>query len=376
MRRGGQTINIFRLQRVVVMSDTYKKLRLAAVQAAPVFLDRDASVEKACQLIREAGNQGADVIGFPEGFIPTHPGWFNFIPDVGDEALLMSRELFKNAVEVPSKATDSLCRACRDANIIAVVGINEKIPGTTGTMYNTQLFIGRKGEVLGKHQKMVPTNGERLVHTGGQASTMRAFQTDFGAISGMLCGENSNPLAQFALAVHYPVVHVASWPAHFNESYVMQESILVATRGLAYSLKSFVINSCAVVTDELIDRYARTDKDRDYLTKAKELAGASVIGPKGQILGELGPGEGILYVDVDTQDVIIPKLIHDFAGHYNRPDVFQVALATDDSRLLIHVEEQKKHDSLPSNLESEQIKQQQLQHEDHRQPKDVPLISK
>ncbi|WP_209304297.1 carbon-nitrogen hydrolase family protein [Pusillimonas caeni] len=357
------------------MADTYKKLRLAAVQAAPVFLDRDASVEKACRLIREAGENGADLIGFPEGFIPTHPGWFNFLPDVGDEALLMSRELFKNAVEVPGPSTDALCRACRDANIIAVVGINEKISGTTGTMYNTQLFISRSGQILGKHQKMVPTNGERLVHAGGQASTMRAFQTDFGAISGMLCGENSNPLATFALAVHYPVVHVASWPAHFNASYVMQESILVATRGLAYSLKSFVINSCAVVNDELIERYAATAKDRDYLMKAKERAGASIIGPKGQILAEMEPGEGIVYADVDTQDVIIPKLIHDFAGHYNRPDVFQVALTTEDHRLLINVADSRVRDSTPSNLEMAQSERPRLSHDDGLQAEEVPWIA-
>lgn len=319
------------------MGDEYKKIRLAAVQAAPVFLNREASVAKACALIREAGANGADMIGFPEGFIPTHPGWFNFIPDVGDRALLMSRELFKNAVEVPSPATDELGRACREANIVAVVGINEKVSRTTGTMYNTQLFIDRNGEILGKHQKMVPTNGERLVHTGGHGSTMRAYHTHFGAISGMLCGENSNPLATFALSVYYPVVHVAAWPAHFNASYVMQESIMAATRGLAYSMKSFVINSVAVVTDELIERYAMTPEDREYLTAAKSRGGASIIGPKGQVLAEMGPGEGILYADVDLQDVIIPKLIHDFAGHYNRPDVFQVAVAPEERQLLIHV---------------------------------------
>jgi len=78
------------------VGDQYKKLRLAAVQAAPVFLDREASIEKACRLIREAGENGADVIGFPEGFIPTHPGWFNYINGVGEQALRFSRELFKN----------------------------------------------------------------------------------------------------------------------------------------------------------------------------------------------------------------------------------------------------------------------------------------
>lgn len=328
------------------MGDTYRKLKLAAVQAAPVFLNREATVEKACAMIREAGENGADMIGFPEGFIPTHPGWFNFLPTVGDEALLLSRELFKNSVEVPSTSTEQLCRACREADIVAVVGINERMPNTTGTMFNTQLFIDRTGEILGKHQKLVPTNGERIVHTGGSGETMRAFHTDFGAISGLLCGENSNPLAAFALAVEYPVVHVAGWPAHFNASYMMQDSIMAATRGLAYQLKCFLINSAAIITDDLIETYALTEADREYMKHAQTLGAASIIGPKGQVLaGPMDAGEGLLYADVDLEDLIIPKLIHDFAGHYNRPDVFSVSIFNEQRQLLRNVTEKLDSDT-------------------------------
>jgi nitrilase len=316
------------------MGDTYKKLRLAAVQAAPVFLNREASVEKACRLIREAGANGADVIGFPEGFIPTHPGWFNYINGVGEQALRFSRELFKNAVEIPSPATDALSQACREANIVAVVGLNEKRPRTTSTMWNTQLFIDRTGEILGKHQKLVPTNGERLVHTGGHGGTLKAVQTHFGAMSGLICGENSNPLAQFAVAVEYPIVHVASWPAHFSPTSDMEDSSILTARGLAYQLKAFVISSCAVVTDELIELYDPNPKDREQLEKLKTTGGTCIVGPRGKIIaGPMGPGEGILYCDVDTQDVIIPKLIHDFAGHYNRPDIFSVAIMAEERRI-------------------------------------------
>ena len=316
------------------MGDSYKKLRLSAVQAAPVFLDREASVEKACRLIREAGENGADVIGFPEGFIPTHPGWFNYINGVGEQALRFSRDLFKNAVEIPSSATDKLCEACRDANIVAVVGMNEKRPRTTSTMWNTQLFIDQTGQILGKHQKLVPTNGERLVHTGGHGSTLKAVQTHFGAISGLICGENSNPLAQFAVAVDYPVVHVASWPAHFSPTSDMEDSSILTARSLAYQLKAFVISSCAVVTDELIAIYDPTPKDRVQLEGLKNVGGTCIVGPRGKVLaGPMGPGEGILYCDVDIQDVIIPKLIHDFAGHYNRPDIFSVAIMAEERRM-------------------------------------------
>lgn len=304
------------------MSDVFRKLRLAAVQAAPVFLNREATVEKACRLIREAGENKADVIGFPEGFIPGHPTWFKFIPDSGLRSLHLSRELFKNSVEIPSHVTDRLCKACADTNIVAVIGMCERRPNTTGTMWNTQLFIGRTGRILEKHQKIMPTLGERLVHTRGR-TRVRAAATDFGKVSGLMCGENSNPLAAYALSLDYPVVHVAAWPAHFGQAIHMHDAIMAASRGLAYSLKTFVINSCSIVTDELIETYGVTGEVRDSLIQLKGIGAASIIGPMGQVLaGPMGPGEGILYCDVDTQDLVIPKIMHDFAGHYNQPELF------------------------------------------------------
>src|SRR5690606_3085086 len=142
------------------MGDVYPTVRVAAVQAAPVFLDREASIEKACRLIREAGEGGAKVIGFPEGFIPGHPLWYHFHPATTSESRRMAAELFKNSVEIPSAATDALCAAARDAGAYVVMGLCEKMPGTFGTMYNSQLFISPQGKIIGKHQKLVPTSGE------------------------------------------------------------------------------------------------------------------------------------------------------------------------------------------------------------------------
>jgi nitrilase len=122
------------------MGDNYPKTRVAAVQAAPAFLNREASVEKACRHIREAGANGAKVIGFPEGFIPAHPTWYHFHPPMSQKGFGYAVELFKNSVEIPSPATDALCQAARDASAYVVMGLCEKLPGTNGTMYNTQLF--------------------------------------------------------------------------------------------------------------------------------------------------------------------------------------------------------------------------------------------
>lgn len=309
------------------MGDKFKKLKLAAVQAAPIFLDRESTVEKTCQLIRQAGDEGADVIGFPEGFIAGHPGWVNYIAVQQDRSLHLCKRMFQNSVEIPSAATTKLQLACREANITAVVGLNEKAPETTGTIWNSQLFIDRNGDIIGKRRKLVPTLGERVMHAPGDSGSARAYRAHFGGISGLICGENSNPLAAFAISVGYPVVHVASWPAHFNRSQSMQESILVATRGLAYQLKTFIINSCAVISDDMIDAYGETEEDRAHMRQIQALGGSSIIAPTGQVIAEMGPGEGILYADVDLDDVIIPKFVHDFAGHYNRPDIFSVRIS-------------------------------------------------
>src|SRR5262245_22114651 len=200
------------------MGDSYAKVKVAAVQAASVFLDREGSTEKACRLIREAGSNGARVIGFPEGFIPAHPVWYHHHAATGAVANRLAVELFKNSVEIPGPETDALCAAACAANAYVVVGVCEKIPKTTGTMFNTQVFIGPGGTLIRKHQKIMPTVGERLVHSGGYGDTFGAFDSEFGPMSALICGENSNPLAVFALTAEGTRLHVMSWPNHFPPS--------------------------------------------------------------------------------------------------------------------------------------------------------------
>lgn len=308
------------------MGDILARIKLAAVQATSPFLDRDGGVEKACTLIREAGAAGADLIGFPEGFIPGHPSWFTVRPTTGKTSLALSRRLFQNSVVIPSDATDRLRAACRDAGLTAVIGVCEKRDGTTGTMFNTQLCIGPDGRILGKHQKLVPTVGERLVHAGGAGDTQRVYAAPFGKVSGLICGENSNPLAIYNLMSMYPVVHVASWPSFFSPAVNMPDCILAASRGLAYSMGCFVINSTGVLNDETIAAYEPAAEERAFLERIKNRGYASIVGPDSQMVASAPTGEGecIVYGEVDLNDVLIPKLIHDFAGHYNRFDIFSL----------------------------------------------------
>ena len=311
------------------MSDIYPKIRVAAIQAAPVFLNRDATVEKACALIKEAGTRGAGVVGFPEGFIPGHPLWYHFHPATSSHSLRLATELFKNSVEIPGPATEALCHAAREARVHVVMGLCEHRPGTFGTMYNSQLFIDDEGQLLGKHQKLVPTVGERLVHTGGYGDTLRAFQTKFGRIGGLICGENSNPLAIFALIAEGTMIHVASWPNHRQKGakFPASDRATSAGRAVAMMSKAYVINALGALNEEMIEMLAANNDDRAFLRDPNNSGGSTIIGPQSTVIaGPMSNEEGILYSDIDLEACVREKVTHDLAGHYNRADIFNVRI--------------------------------------------------
>jgi len=309
------------------MGDTFPTLKLAAVQAAPVFLNREASVEKACRLIREAGAKGADFVGFPENFIPGHPIWYHFYPATSPKAFDFAVKLFENSVEVGSDATDALCAAAADANVFVVMGLTERRPNTTGTLFNTELFIDRRGQIVGKHQKIVPTVGERLVHAGGAGSSQGVVMSEWGPVSGLCCGENSNPMAVALLATQYTRIHVANWPNHFTPGYhSMAGTSLLASRNIAYVCKCYVISPCGTVSPDMVEALATNEKDRSYLLDPKEGGGSVILNPRADIIaGPMeGDKEGIIYADADLGESVRGRFIHDFGGHYNRTDVFRL----------------------------------------------------
>jgi nitrilase len=308
------------------MGDTYQTVKVAAVQAASVFLDREGSTAKACRLIGEAGRHGAQVIGFPEGFIPAHPIWYHHHPATGAIANRLAVELFKNSVEIPGPEVDALCAAAREAGAYVVIGVCEKLPRTLGTMFNSQIFIAPDGTLMGKHQKIMPTVGERLVHMGGFGDTLRAFPASFGPLSGLICGENSNPLAIFAMTAEGTRIHVMSWPNHFPTSGdPMRNRVAVDSQAFAQMSKAFVVSACGTVDDDLIRKLQAGAEAEKFLRSPDCCGGSVIVAPNSRILaGPMGAEEGILYADCNIELGIHMKLRHDFAGHYNRPDIFQL----------------------------------------------------
>jgi aliphatic nitrilase len=308
------------------VGDVYPVVKVAAVQAASVFLDREGSTEKACRLIREAAGHGARVIAFPEGFIPAHPVWYHHHAATGALANRLSVELFKNSVEIPGREVDALATAARDGNAYVVIGVCEKMPNTIGTMFNTQLYFGPDGTLIRKHQKIMPTVGERLVHTGGHGDTFGAFPSEFGPMSGLICGENSNPLAVFALTAEGTRIHVMSWPNHFPVSGdPLKNRVAIDSQAFAQMSKAFVVSACGTVDEHMIAMLEPTPESEKFLRSPDCCGGSVIVAPNSRILaGPMGPEEGILYADCNLELGILMKLRHDFAGHYNRPDIFQL----------------------------------------------------
>jgi aliphatic nitrilase len=195
-------------------------------------------------------------------------------------------------------------------------------------MFNTQIYIGPDGRIIGKHQKLVPTVGERLVHMGGFGDTFGAFQTEFGPMSGLICGENSNPLAVFALTAEGTRIHVMSWPNHFPTSGdPMRNRVSVDSQAFAQMSKAFVVSACGTVDEKMIEVLRVGPEAEKFLRNPDCCGGSVIVAPNSHIIaGPMGAEEGILYADCNIELGVQMKLRHDFAGHYNRPDIFHVQI--------------------------------------------------
>jgi nitrilase len=291
---------------------------IAAVQAAPVFLDREATVAKACRLIAEAAGTGARLIVFPETFIPAYPDWaWAIAPAQLGQHNELYAELLANSVDVPGPATEALCRAARQAKAYVVMGINERnVEGSGTSLYNTLLYIDAGGNIMGKHRKLVPTGAERLVWASGDGSTLQAFDTELGKLGGLICWENYMPLARYAMYAWGTQLYVAAtWDRGHTWTATLQH---IAKEGRVY-----VIGACmALRKDDVPDRFAFKAA---YQNEWINVGDSAIVAPGGDfIAGPVRMKEEILYAEVDPAAVSGSRFLFDAAGHYNRPDVFEL----------------------------------------------------
>jgi aliphatic nitrilase len=294
--------------------------RAAAVQDGSVWLDRVASTAKACELIVEAGRGGADIVALPESFIPGFPYWL--FTRALMEGAEFHRRLHDEAVEIPGPAITALGEAAAEAGVTAVVGITERDPGRIGTLYNTNVVLGPDGSLLGKHRKLVPTWAERAVWAGGDGSTLSVFDTAFGPLGTLACGENVNTLARYALLAAGERIHVANFPscAGFGGLHTNTNDVYLPAAAHAYEGRLYNIVSQEYGSPELCEQLGVP-----FFEDAWNCL-SGVIGPDGDWIASLRDEPGIVYADCDPGATVNGRLYHDIAGHYNRFDVFRLTV--------------------------------------------------
>ena len=303
----------------------YDKFSVAAIQSSPIFLDRDASTDKAFKLIKDASSKGAVLAAFGEAWLPGYP-FFN----VEEKSTLYwkaASEYLANAVEIPSPTTDRLCDAAKQSNIDVVIGIVELDKKTKGTAYCTLLFIGNNGQILGRHRKLKPTCIERAIWGDGDSIGLTSYDRSYGRISGLNCWEHNMVLPGYALMEQGTQIHVAAWPG--SEPISAPESPnpiwarqLLLSRSFASQSGSYVILVGGLRSKESIpDRYSSLSEPFSPST-----GDSCIIDPRGEIIAGPANGETILLSTISLESVFAAKSACDVAGHYSRPDIFNFSV--------------------------------------------------
>ena len=301
-------------------------VRVAAVQATYVLMDRDATIERVGALTAAAAAQGAQLVVFPEAFVPGTPLWIDTQPiwDGDDDWFSL---LAENALVIPSPSIDRLGAIAREHGVWLVIGVQEKEPNG-GTIYDTTLYFSEDGTLVEKHRKLMPTGSERTVWGMGDGSTLRAVATPFGRIGGLICWENYMPLARFYMYAQ----GIDLWLA---PTFAGGDAWIATMQHLARENRMFVVGVNPVLH---IDRIPTDFPQRDRLVPERFLAehgpwveagNTVIVGPAGNIIaGPVREREETLVADLDLGSVAAARRLLDPVGHYNRPDVFRLHVDT------------------------------------------------
>jgi nitrilase len=306
----------------------HQKVTVGAAHVAPVYLNAQATVEKACRLIAEAASGGADLIAFPESFVPGFPVWPSVSPPIRNHSLF---ELFvSQSIRVPGPEVFQICQAARAAQIIVSIGISESTSVSVGCIWNTNLLIGRDGSILNHHRKLVPTFFEKLIWANGDGSGLRVVETDAGRIGMLICGENTNPLARYAMIAEGEQIHISSYPPvwpthdpHANNAYDLASAIRIRAGAHSFEAKVFNVVSSSLLNEATLDALTSIGQEGVDVVRNSPRAPSMIINPHGAIIAETSSKEDeLLIAEIDLQDCVVPKQFHDLSGYYNRFDIF------------------------------------------------------
>lgn len=296
--------------------------RIAIVQEPPVFLDREKTIEKAVQLVRDAAHEGAELVVFSEAFIPGYPTWIWRLKPGGDWGLseqLHSR-LLNNSVQLGSDQMRPLLDVAKEMRVTIVCGIEERDGDTSRTtLYNSVLTISPDGMVQNCHRKLMPTNPERMVWGFGDASGMKVVDTPVGRVGSLVCWENYMPLARYAMFAQGIDIYIA--PTYDSGDRWIRTLQHIAREGGCWVLGAGNVLRGGDLPDDF------PDLDRLYPDKEEWInSGDSVvISPDGEIAaGPLRKETGLLLAEIDVGAVNAARRSLDIVGHYARPDIFSL----------------------------------------------------
>ncbi len=300
---------------------------VAAVQAASIPFDRQATIDKALGLVQEAASMGARLVLFPEAFVSGYPSGLSFGTVIGkrsDAGRRLWGRYWESAVEVPGPATEKLAAAAREAGLYLAMGVIERdTQGSRGTLYCTLLYFGPDGRLLGKHRKLKPTAAERFIWGEGDGSTLPVLETSLGKIGGLICWENYMPLARMAMYEQGLEIYLA--PTADS-----RDSWQATLRHIACEGRCYVVGCNQYFTKAM---YPDDFEGRDKLADQPEVlsrGGSAIISPLGQVLtGPLFDQEGIITAELDLAEVARSKFDFDVVGHYARPDIFRLTVNTE-----------------------------------------------
>lgn len=300
-------------------------IKVAAVQAAPVFMNLESTVEKTVRIIEQAADRGARLIVFPETWIPGYPFWAWLGPPIWGMQFVQAYS--ENSLEVGSDHFQTICQAASDNSIHVMLGFSERC---NNTLFIAQALIGADGETMFTRRKLKPTHVERTVFGNGDGSDFQVADTALGRIGGLCCWEHIQPLSKYAMYADNEQIHCSAWPAfglYEGMAYSLGHEInLRVSQVYALEGQCFVIASTAMVSKETVDQLCETDNQRALLSVGGGYS--KIFGPDGaQISEDLPPDqEGLVVAEIDLSMIALAKAAADPAGHYARPDVVQLLI--------------------------------------------------
>jgi nitrilase len=300
--------------------------KVAIAQHAPAFLHREATVQLGADLISEAAQAGAELIVFPEAFIPGYPAWIWRLRPGGDWNLseALHKRLLDNAVDLETAQLAPILEAARKHKVTVVCGLHERDGKLSrATLFNTVVTIGPDGRLLNRHRKLMPTNPERMVWGFGDASGLRVLDTPCGRIASLLCWENYMPLARYAMYAQGVDIYIApTYDSGEGWTGTMQH---IAREGCCWVISAGVALHTRDIPDDFPDRETLYPQGEEWINPGDSL----VVAPGGKIVaGPLHEQQEILYADIDLEQVAISRRTFDVGGHYSRPDIFTLHVNT------------------------------------------------